>query len=141
MHKTIEIPIDLYQRLGFHVEGFESPADVIERILNFYEEQTGAATTKTKAITPVVSQPVSLEIIYYPDNDERKFKENLLREKVAYLLLHKIDGSKEIKRWNALNFKPNSSVNGNLRSGYLRGWKKKGIVKAEISTNKNDLIS
>ena len=81
--------------------------------------------------------PLSLKIVYYPA-DEESFKQELLQKKIAYLLLHKLDGTKEIKEWNASNFQAHSSVNGNLRSGYLRNWKKKGIVKAEISTTKND---
>lgn len=34
---TIELPDDLYQRLGKQVKGFETPAQVIERLLTAYE--------------------------------------------------------------------------------------------------------
>ena len=137
MNKSIEIPASLYQRLSSHAEGFETPATVIERLLNSFEGQE--ATEPTINIDKKVSLPISLEIIFYP-NEEESFKKELLEKKIAYLLLHKIDGTKEIKEWSASNFQPHSSVSGNLRSGYLRGWKNKGIVKAEISTNKNDLL-
>ena len=80
----------------------------------------------------------SLEIIYYPSG-EINFKQVLLQTKKAYILLHKVDGTKELNEWNASRFSLNSDVNKNLRSGYLRGWKIKGIFKAEISTNKKDL--
>ena len=135
MNKNVEIPIALYQRLGSHVQGFENPASVIERILDFYEEKQG--TKKTESVGTVLSLPSSLSITYYP-SDEESFKKLLLQKKVAYLLLHKIDGTKDLKEWNAINFTDQSSVNGNLRSGYLRDWQKKGIIKAEISTDRAD---
>lgn len=135
MSQTIEISVNLYQRLGFHAEGFEAPASVIERMVTFYEEQKGIE--KFILTKPIKELPLNLDIIYHPF-DEESFKQQLLQKKVAYLLLHKLDGSKEIKEWNALNFSNQSSVNGNLRSGYLRDWQKKGIVKAEISTDRND---
>lgn len=136
MNQTIEISANLYQRLSIHAEGFETPASVIERMVTFYEEQSGIENTVSTK--PMKELPLTLNIIYYP-SDEESFRQELLQKKVAYLLLHKLDGSKELKEWNALNFSDRSSVNGNLRSGYLRDWQKKGIVKAEISTNRNDL--
>lgn len=136
MNKTIEIPVSLYQRLSSHAKGFETPATVIERLLNSFEGQK--STEPSLSLKKSVSLPISLEIVYYP-TDEESFKQKLLQKKIAYLVLHKLDGTKEIKEWNASSFQPHSSVNGNLRSGYLRGWKNKGIVKAEISTDKNDL--
>ncbi|MFH1216670.1 MAG: hypothetical protein V1706_09235 [Pseudomonadota bacterium] len=136
MNKNIEIPGSLYQRLGLHANGFETPASVIERMVTFYEEQTGIGNKMPVEAMSMI--PMSLEIVYYPSGEE-SFRQALLQKKVAYLLLHKIDGTKEFKEWNALSFNDRSSVNGNLRSGYLRGWKKKGIIKAEISTSRNDL--
>jgi len=135
MKQTIEIPVGLYQRLGSHALGFEDPARVIERILDAYEDCQGIKSLV--AIKTAIEMPTSLEIVYYPSNEEN-FKRLLLQKKVAYLLLHKFDGSKEIKEWNAINFSESSSVNSNLRSGYLRNWQKKGIIKAEISTDKSD---
>jgi hypothetical protein len=136
MNKTIEISDDLYQRLSLYVNGFETPASVIERIVTFYEVKHGVKNTTS---LPKVSElPMSLDITYYPA-DEENFKQQLLQKKVAYLLLHKLDGTKELKEWNAINITNNSNINGNLRSGYLRDWKKKGIVSAKVSTNRNDL--
>jgi len=91
---------------------------------------------------PKSSRSLSLEIVYYPDNEE-SFKQKLLAldadTRRAYVLLHKTDGTKESHIWNAGRFQPSSSVNHNLRSGYLRNWGEKGISKAEISTDINDL--
>jgi hypothetical protein len=41
MSQVIRIPQDLYQRLSFHSKGFETPANVIEKMLNFYEVENG----------------------------------------------------------------------------------------------------
>ena len=135
MNQTIEIPINLFHRLSSHAKGFDTPAIVIERLLNYFDREEHSEPTES--VRKVVNLPTSLNIIYYP-HDEESFKQELLQKKVAYLLLHKFDGTKELKEWNASNFKPHSSVSGNLRSGYLRKWKNRGIIKAEISTNKND---
>jgi hypothetical protein len=137
MDKEIEIPIELYERLSFYAKGFDTPANVIERMLNFYEEQKGVESTVESVA--VSKAPTSLDIIYYP-SDENSFKQLFIKTKKAYVLLHKVDGSSELKVWSGSNFDSSSSVNGNLRSGYLRGWKKKGIYKAEISTDENDVI-
>jgi hypothetical protein len=138
MIKTIEIPTVLYQRLSAHAKGFETPAIVIERLLDFYEGRD--IVESNIIVNKTVSLPTSLEIVYYPA-DEESFKRQFLQKKIAFLLLHKLDGSKEIKEWKATNFQPHSSVNGNLRSGHLRDWKKKGLVKVEISTNKSDFFT
>lgn len=136
MSQVIKIPFQLYDRLGLHAKGFETPTDVIERILNFYESQEGVKSTeKFETRKELTGTP---DITFYPSN-EHNFKKELLKTKVAYILLHKVDGTTELKEWNALNFRPDSSVNGNLRSGYLRDWKNKGIIRAEISTDRDDL--
>ena len=136
MDKEIEIPAELYERLRVDAKGFDTPATVIERMLNFYEKQKGVQSTAESVA--VSKAPTSLEIIYYP-SDENSFKQLFIETKRASVLLHKVDGTSELKVWIASNFDSSSSVNGNLRSGYLRGWKKKGIFKAEISTDENDV--
>jgi hypothetical protein len=139
MSKLVRIPMNLYNRLGAHSQGFESPVDVIEKLLEFYEYETGEDTRESKS--DMSERPNSLEIIFFPDNDEDKFKKEFLIKKKAYIHIHKFDGELEIKEWSGKNFTADSSVSGNLRSGYLRGWKQKGIIKAEITTNKEDLHS
>ncbi len=88
---------------------------------------------------PVAPKPSpALEIFYHP-SDELSFKKLLLQTQRAYILLHMTDGTTALKEWNASNFGDDSNVGRNLRSGYLRNWKQKGIFKAEISTKKEDL--
>ena len=41
MSQVIRIPEALYQRLENHAQGFDTPANVIEKILNFYESTCG----------------------------------------------------------------------------------------------------
>lgn len=136
MEQNIKIPNELYQRLGIHAKGFDTPANVIERLLDFYEENTGVdSKVEIKTETNI---PTSLEIVFYPSN-EADFQQKLIKAKKAYLLIHKADGSSESKEWNASNITESSNIRGNLRSGHLRGWKRRGIVKAEVSTNRTDL--
>ena len=134
MSQVIRIPRALFERLGVHAEGFETPASVIERLLNYYEDKEG--TADPVSIELVKEAPEDLEIIYYPESEEN-FKQEFLKTRFAYVRLHKVDGTTELKEWRARKFQPNSSVKGNLHSGYLRGWKDKGIYKAEVSTDKN----
>lgn len=54
MSKTIRIPAELYIRLERHAKGFDSPATVIERVLNAYEgvspqELSSSAETSEKS--------------------------------------------------------------------------------------------
>ena len=138
MSQVVRIPINLYNRLSVHANGFETPANVIENILNYYEKHKGLKSSIKQSLPQLTKQPTHLEIVYYPSN-EQNFKDLLIQTKKAYILLHKQDETSEIKEWNAKNFDKNSQVNGNLRSGQLRGWKSKGIYKAEVSTNLEDL--
>lgn len=39
MKKSIELPISLFNRLAKHAGGFDTPTDVITRLLDFYENQ------------------------------------------------------------------------------------------------------
>jgi hypothetical protein len=135
MSRVIRINDDLYTRLESLANGFDTPSNVIERLLNFYiKGNTGGYQEETSGeLVPANS----LEIIYFPDGEEA-FKQELLKQKFAYVKLFKTDSSKEIKEWNASRFSPSSSVNGNLRAGFLRNWKGKGIYKAEIAIDKSN---
>lgn len=135
MSQVIRIPDDLYKRLEKHASGFDTPANVIERVLDAYE---GIDKREGPRESSQVRKPATkLEIEYFADSEE-SFKEQLLSTKVAYIKLHYTDGESEIKEWNASRFTKDSRVDGNLRSGYLRGWKERGIYKAELSVNRDD---
>lgn len=140
MSQVIRIQEELYKRLEKYAHGFDTPANVIEKILDFYERHSGnSIEAEQEKPNQSFELPSSLEIIYHPGG-ENIFKQELLKKKQAYILLHKIDGTSELKVWNASKFSPDSTINGNLRSGYLRGWKNKGIYKAEVAINKADII-
>jgi hypothetical protein len=139
MSQVIRIPENLYNRLEKHAQGFDTPANVIEKILNFYENNCDRKNKVSVELTKIeIESPNELEIIYHPGG-ENIFKKALLENKKAFIRLYKVDGSIENKIWNATKFSSHSDVNGNLRSGYLRGWKDKGIYKAVIAINENDI--
>jgi len=136
MSQVIRISNELYKRLEGLASGFDTPSNVIEMVLNAYE---GVSFSKSSSheinnITP----STKLEIIYFP-NTEEAFKEKFLISKKAYIKFFYTNGETELKEWNSADFKGTSKVAGNLRSGYLRGWKEKGIVKAEVAIDRNDI--
>ena len=133
MSPTIRVSEELYKRLGKYSYGFKTPADVIAEMLDFYERNVDPRPC------PSPPPPPRLEIVYYPVNDAEHFKRLLLEHGFAYVKLSKTDGTSETHLWNAARFAKESSVENNLRSGYLRGWRTKGICKAEVSINKDDL--
>ncbi|MBN1903505.1 MAG: hypothetical protein JW927_00245 [Deltaproteobacteria bacterium] len=139
MSQVIRIPETLYKRLESYAQGFDTPANVIEKILDYYEaknNETPISLLKQKKQTR--KQASNLEIIYYPEGAEA-FKQALLENKQAYIRLFKVDGTDEIKVWNASKFTAYSDISSNLRSGYLRSWRTKGIYKAVVAINKKDL--
>ncbi len=143
MIKTIEISRSLYERLGALAQPFETPEEVIERIISSCErvetvEPLSSGIETKKEVPEYVNTYSKLNITFFP-SQPRQFKKLLLSEKKAWVLLRMKDGSKHLHEWNALRFTEHSSVLGNLRSGYLRNWRKKGIVNAEVAIYKNDL--
>lgn len=74
----------------------------------------------------------SLEIILSPVN-ENDFKRAFLRKKLATVKIYKIDGSCTVSEWKLNKFSESSSVKRNLLSGRLRGWRDKGICRAEVT--------
>ncbi|ELB2083749.1 hypothetical protein HJ196_23105 [Vibrio parahaemolyticus] len=131
MSQVIRISDEIYSRLESHAVGFDTPQNIIEKLLDFYEANDGSPNQSLEANAPL-KEAIHLDITYYPN--DAQFKTDLLACKEAYIKLTKTDGTSEIKHWNASRFTEESSVNGNLRSGFLRDWRKKGICKAELST-------
>lgn len=139
MSQVIRISDELYNRLKKHASGFDTPSNVIETILNAYEGVTPhQSTNRNSSPKPDIQPANNLEIVYFADSEEA-FKQQLLTSKKTYIKLYYTNGSTEIKIWKATQFKATSRLDGNLRSGYLRGWKERGICKAELSISEHDL--
>lgn len=140
MEHQITMSSVLYKRLESHAKGFDTPTNVIERILDFYEEHQNSLPRKDqekqKESLPVKS--FKLEVSFFPCG-ENVFRKALLENKLAWIKLYKTDGTFEVKLWKAQGFTEKSDLMGNLRSGYLRGWKNKGIYKAELAIDKSDI--
>jgi len=101
-----------------------------------------SSETNNTDTSSVVRSPLysgQLDIQFYPPNP-KQFKAFLLQSKEAWVLLHKSNGQKDLHHWNASRFTERSNLMNNLRSGYLRNWRKKGILKAEIAINKSDIV-
>ncbi|WP_211234249.1 MULTISPECIES: hypothetical protein [Aliagarivorans] len=116
MAKVIEVSESTYQRLENLAVGFDSPESVICRLLDSVE-----------------GKPESKPSVVFNPEDEDEFKRLLIERKEAEVLLFKLDGTREVLHWRASRFSPTSSLRGNLWSGVLRDWKKKGIKRAEFS--------
>jgi hypothetical protein len=125
MSKLIDISDETEKKLTAIMRGFDSYNDLIKFLINFYEYELG--------LDSYIEPSTSLIIEFLPENDEKIFKERLLKEKRAYVHLLLTNGITEIKEWNANKLTESSNIVGNLRSGPLRDWKKRGIVKAMIS--------
>ncbi|WP_157976419.1 hypothetical protein [Parahaliea mediterranea] len=132
MSQVIRISDELYRRLEALAEGFDTPNNVIERLLEYYGQNGGESLPLPDRPAQITAIPADLDLIFYPPGEER-FKRELLKSRKAYVKLHKTDGTSETKSWEARKFSESSDVSRNLRSGFLRGWKKKGIFKAEVS--------
>jgi hypothetical protein len=140
MEQQITMTSALFNRLESHAKGFDTPTNVIERLLDYYEKHQNRLTPKDNE-KPKESLPVKsfeLEVLFFP-NGEDVFKGALLERKLAWIKLFKTDGTFDLKLWKANDFTEKSDLMGNLRSGYLRGWKTKGIYKAVLAIEKSDI--
>ncbi len=140
MSQVIRISDELYNRLEAYASGFDTPSNVIEKVLDAFDGANLNSLNKNSSISNQEIEPAeNLEIIYFIGSEE-DFKQELLKCRKAYIKLYYTNGTTEIKEWRALRFSTSSSVNGNLRAGYLRGWKKRGIYKAELAVNSDEII-
>lgn len=131
MPSVVRISSALYKRLESHAKGFDTPASVIERILNDYESRAGISTATEGAEAQQNKPTRKPQLVFIPS--EEVFRKNLLEAKVARVELDLLGGVVEVKTWNAGRFSETSSLRGNLWSGFLRGWAEKGICKATFS--------
>ncbi|KAA0257298.1 hypothetical protein FHQ18_09620 [Deferribacter autotrophicus] len=135
MGKIIKLTSETYERLANLAKPFETEEALINRLIDFYIQQNN----KSKVIRGYnekdkVKKPL---LIFHPD--EFTFFKDILSKKIAYGIIYYKNGDKEYITWKAHKLKPTSNLRANLYSGYLRNWRKKGIVKFEISTNIDDL--
>jgi hypothetical protein len=137
MSPTIQLSAALYKRLEEHAQGFDTPENVIERLLNSHEINSGA---DDEDFIPSMGSPdlARPEPIFYP-SDINKFKDLLLQNKQAYRRITYRDGTAKLSVWNAERFDAGSNLLGNIYSGVLRNWSQKGIVRAEFAIEKQDL--
>ena len=132
MCPVVRISVNLYARLEKHAKGFDSPASVIEKLLNYYDgENTSIEDSTTNAMS---AKP---ELIFHP-SDEVEFLKKLVERKAVWVNIYKDDGKIETSTWNASRITPNSNLRANIWSGRLRDWKQKGIVKAEFYFDPKD---
>ena len=123
MCPVIRISDELYARLESKAVGFDTPSALIERLL---DQCDGIKPT------PKSDSQTRPELIFQP-SDEQRFKKLLINIGQANVVLHKQNGTVERRTWNANRLTDSSNLRGNLWSGLLRGWKKKGITKVELS--------
>ncbi len=140
MSQVIRVSDDLYKKLESLAKGFDTPNNVIQQLYDFFEvagkSEESKEVKQLKQAAKLSSVPRDVEIIFSPPSEEA-FKRELIRSPHATVRLHKTDGAVVVKNWNAKNITESSSINRNLRSGFLRNWKEKGIYKAEISLSAN----
>jgi hypothetical protein len=131
MSQVIRITDQLFKRLEKYAQGFDTPAKVIEKILDAYE-----GVEPIESDVKDVQQSNHLELVFY-DGNEEAFKSAFLSSGLATVEIFYTDGSTETFQWQKNNFTERSSAKGNLMSGRLRGWKEKGIVKAVVKSEKS----
>lgn len=163
MSKIIHVSDDLYHRIEAHASRFDTPADVIKRVLDAYENASDKPADRDDPVVPrslatdssaaadiseqdTNIQPATrLDIIYVSGSkrvSEEEFKQELLKNKRAYRRLYYTNGKTKDKPWNAPNFGRKSGVSNNLRSSNcLRKWRQEGIYKAVVSVNRADLAT
>lgn len=134
MPPVIRISDNLYARLEQHAKGFDTPASVIERLL---DEHEGVDSSKKERLKPVM--PKAMPYLVFHPSDEKEFLKKLVANGVSWVFIHKEDGTVESSEWHASRITLESNLRANIWSGRLRDWKEKGIVKAEFFVDPKDL--
>ncbi len=127
---VIHVSSKVYERLKGLAEPFETPTDCLQRLLDKHYGNSAGDGARRRARMPM---PQSRPVLVFIPADEDEFKSKLIKRKQARVVLHKSDGSTDSLTWTADRFGKSSGLRANLWSGYLRGWKEKGIVKAEFT--------
>jgi len=121
MTKKIEISQTLYENLESLVKGFETPQDIIQRLLSHYQQSNS-----------VQKKPS----IFFLADSEEAFKEDLVNTGKAWRAVIRTNNVVDVQIWNAKRFTKKSSLQGNLWSGILRNWKNDGIKGLVLSTDR-----
>ncbi|MCA2015596.1 hypothetical protein LDJ79_05700 [Vibrio tritonius] len=111
----IEVSQKTYERLSELAKGFDTPDSVISRLLD-----------------SVAKIPTRKPTITFDPTSERDFKSALLETRLAEVCISYDDESTQFLVWNAEKFKDSSNLKANLWSGFLRGWKEKGITRITL---------
>lgn len=104
---NIQIQQSTYKRLESLAVGFDTPEQVIIKLLDHFDSDSSSK----KKVKPT---------IFFNSGDEKTFKDRLLVERVAEVCLHKVDGEKVYSIWNASKLSKSSNIKANLWSGLLR---------------------
>lgn len=130
MSKVVRIPDELYIRLKKYAEPFETPIDVIEKILNKFE-----GVKPEKPIGKRSKESNTLPITFYPE-DMEEFKSAFIKEGKATISIKYEDGSIEKKSWLCRHLTEDSNIIGNVRSKpefRKENWIKNKIKNVHIS--------
>ena len=124
---TIQLDESVCSRLALYAaqHGLGSWAEAIEDMLAKCEDNPAPARPVS---APYFRKP---EVVYHPAG-EMACQAAIVKAKAATVRLHYADGRVVDKHWRAYNFTEDSNLRGNLNTGYLRHWREKGIVRAEI---------
>ena len=116
MCPVVRISVNLYARLEKHAKGFDSPASVIEKLLNYYDgENTSIEDSTGNSIT---AKP---ELIFHP-SDDVEFLKKLVESKSVWVNIYNDDGNIETSTWNASRITPKSNRRSYICFGSLRDW-------------------
>ena len=128
---TIQLDESVCSRLALYAaqHGLGSWAEAIEHMLAKCEGN--AAPVRAIAHPAPAPYYRKLEVVYHPAG-EMACQAAIVKAKEATVRLHYANGHTEDRHWNAYKFTGNSNLRVNLNTGYLRHWREKGIVKAEI---------
>lgn len=137
MSQVVRLPAAFIERLKPYAQPFETPLTVLNRILDDYEQILGK--TKPTVQPAITKKLLSSPDIVFLDGNEDVFKTGFLTQGRAYLKIFYVDGRNEITPWELRGFSASSSAVGNLRSGRLRNWREKGIIRVDLAVDKDDL--
>lgn len=135
---TFQLNESICSRLALYAaqHGLPSWEAAIEDMLAKCGGNTGSApapAANPAAIQPSSAQPYlsQPEIVYHPAGED-ECKRALIAAKFATVRIHYANGEARDKPWHITKLREHSYLRGNIKTGPLRNWRDKGIVKAEV---------